>query len=285
MSRGILDGIDVERISQETPDLSELEGMVLSLTPDVLSISSPQDSDVPIASVCFNDALNTLQEARYALFEVFAHQVWYVEKKDPPDKMCAAFFGRFYADDAALRLYSAGEHLANGIIMMLEIADKDLKPYKDKGKQGKERVSQQLIVGNYLRKKKPIHPITQAVNKLVDSKEKEWYATINYRNRLVHEQPPTVKGLGIVYERKIRWEPLPTGKGHILRGGGDKPEYSVNELVKFIKPAMFQFIDTFTSVIEFYIVLLKSRGVSITFNETSGTKSHVYELRRVDETK
>jgi hypothetical protein len=258
MSRGILDGIDAERISQETPELSELEGMVLSLTPDFLSISFPRDTDVPIASVCFHDALHTLQEATYALSEVFAHRIWYFEKKDPPDKMCATFFGRFYADDAALRLYSAGEHLANGIIMMMEITDEDLKPYKIKGKQGKERISQQSVVGNYLRSQKMSHPITGAVNKLVDSKE--WCTTINYRNRLVHEQPPTLKGLGIVYERRKRWKPASNGRFTLGLGGGDKPEYCVEDLVGFIKPAMFEFTNTFTSAVKFYMELLKDAG-------------------------
>jgi len=253
MSRGILDKTDAERISQETPELSELEGIVLSLTPDFLSISSRRDTDFPIASVCFHDALHTLQEATYALSEVFAHRIWYLEKKDHPDKMCATFFG-------ALRLYSAGEHLANGIIMMLEITDEDLKPYKVKGKQGKERISQQSVVGNYLRSQKMSHPITEAVNKLVDSKE--WCTTINYRNRLVHEQPPTVKGLGIVYKREKRWKLSPKGEYTLGIGGGDKPEYSVEELVKFIQSAMFQFTDTLTSVFKFYIGLLKSCGLT-----------------------
>lgn len=269
MSRGILDETDAERISQETPELSELEGIVLSLNPDFLSLSSPRDTDFPIASVCFHDALHTLQEATYALSEVFAHRIWYLEKKDHPDKMCATFFGRFYADDAALRLYSAGEHLANGIIMMLEITDEDLKPYKVKGKQGKERISQQSVVGNYLRSQKMSHPITEAVNKLVDSKE--WCTTINYRNRLVHEQPPTVKGLGIVYKREKRWKLSPKGEYTLGIGGGDKPEYSVEELVKFIQPAMFQFTDTLTSVFKFYIGLLRSCGLTFDIPSRSTT--------------
>jgi len=263
MSREILDGTDVERISQETPELSELEGMVLSLNPDFLSIPFPRDSHVPIVSVCFHDALHTLQEAAYALSEVFAHRIWYLEKKDPPDKMCATFFGRFYADDAALRLYSAGEHLANGIMMMLEISDKDLKTYK------RNRISMQSVVGNFLREQKPRHPITEAVNKLRDSKE--WCATINYRNRLVHEQPPTVKGLGIVYERRKRWKTAPNGRYTLGLGGGDKPEYSVEELIEFIQPAMFQFTDTFISVFKLYIDLLRSWGLK--FDETSSTTS------------
>ncbi|MBA7566838.1 hypothetical protein ES708_08536 [subsurface metagenome] len=142
--------------------------------------------------------------------------------------------------------------------MMLEINDNDLKSYKQ------NRISQQSVVGNFLREQKAHHPITEAVNKLVDLKE--WCATINYRNRWVHEQPPTVKGLGIVYKRGRRWKPLLTGKGYTLGiGGGDKPEYSVDKLVKFIQPAMFKFTDTLASVVKFYASLLESQRRGSTF--------------------
>lgn len=257
MSRGLLDGTDAERISQKTPELSELEGMVLSFTPNFLSISSPRNSDVPIASVCFHDALRTLQEAAYALREVFAHQIWYSEKKKPPNEMAATFFGRFYADDVALRLYSAGEHLANAIIMMLEITDEELNPYK------KKRISQQSVVGHFLKEQKPHYPITEAVSKLVDSQE--WSATMDHRKRWVHKQPPTVKGLGIVYKRRRRWEALPNGKSRIVLGGGDTPDYTIDNLLEYIKPAMFQFTDTITTVVKFYIEILEASG-SIRFN-------------------
>jgi len=251
MSRGMLDDSDWEQYVQEFPDLSKIDELVTKLpSPDILSIpcldKGSYRSHFPVASVCFNDAYETLWGAHYALAEIIAHDIWYLRKKDPPNEAAATLFGRFYAEDAASRLYSAGEHLANGIIMMLEIGDEDLMPYKDKGK----RISQQSIVGNYLRKEKTSHPVTEAVIKLADSKE--WQATMTYRNRWVHEQPPTVKGLGIVYKRRIRWGPPSAGKGYTLRGGGDKPEYSIDELVKFIKPAMFKFIDTFISVAEYY---------------------------------
>ena len=253
MCRGILGQSDRERISKETPDLSALEDLVLRLLPDFLSINYHPESRVPVASVCFQDALHTLAEARYALHEVFAHRIWYLEKKDPPNEMTANFFGRFYADDAALRLYSAGEHLANGIINMLEIDDQELKCYKQ------QRISQQSIVGNYLCKQKPGHPVTKVLTKL--AKSKEWSAAIKYRNRWVHEQPPTVEGLGIVYERRRRWQYLPEGKRRILLGGGDAPEYSVDKLVGFIQPAIFQFSNTLTSVSQFYAGLLESHGM------------------------
>jgi len=251
----MLDEADWEIISQKIPDLSYLEEMVYSFSPDfdsIYFIPHAPNTYVPIASVCLNDALHTLSEARYALMEVFAHQIWYLDKKDHPNLPCAAYFGRFYAGDAALRLYSAAEHLSAGIIMMLEITDADLKYYMSKGKR---RKSQQAVLGNYLRGNMLGHSITTAVDKLAQSQN--WQKAMDYRNRLVHEQPPTVNGLGIVYKRRIRCEITSKG-GFKLVGGGDKPEYSVDDLVQFIQPAMFQFTDTFTSVVEFYMELLKN---------------------------
>jgi len=265
LSRGPLEATAKERISKELPDLSKLQDLVLRLSSDFLSINFTPESTVPEASVCLNDALRTLGQAVYALSEVFAHQVWYLDKKDPPNKMAAVFFGLFYADDAALRLYSAGEHLANGIILMLEITDEDLQPYKKKG--SRERISQQSVVGHFLREQKADHPITAAINKLIDSKK--WCATMCYRNTWVHEQPPTVKGLGIIYKRKknkTRWKPSLVGEGYTLKvGGGDVPEYSIKELIRFIQPAMFQFTDTLTSVVNFYMKLLEDSG-GVRFN-------------------
>ncbi len=258
MSRGRLDDSDMERISQELPEIGKLGEVVLGVAPDSLRFRHfPPESDIPVATVCFLDALYTLEEAEYALSEVLAHQLWYLEREKPPNKMSATFFGRFYSDNAALRLYSAGEHLANAIIMMLQICDQQLKPYREK------RTSQQSVVGNYLRKEKTNHPITKEVTKLADSNE--WQATMRYRNRWVHEQPPTVADMGTVYKRRRRCETLPDGKGRILRGGGDAPEYSVEDLVGFIKPAMFKFTDTLTSVVKFYIEILEAPG-SIRFN-------------------
>jgi len=279
MSRGILDKTDVERISQEIPGLSELEGMVLSLTPDLLSTLFPHNSLVPLASVCFHDALHTLQEAKYALSEIFAHRIWYLEKKDPPNEAAATFFGRFYAADAVLRLYSAGEQfLIDAIKKMLEISEKQMAPYKTERRkeykrEGKDqrKVSKLEIVGDFLTAQGTVYPFTEAITSLTDLKE--WKATIDYRNRWVHEQPPTVRGLGIVYKRGKRWKLSPKGEYTLGIGGGDKPEYSVEDLVGFIKPALFQFTDTLTSVFKFYIDLLRSRGLTLTFGKTSSTIS------------
>lgn len=157
---------------------------------------------------------------------------------EPANEMAAVFFGRFYADDTALRLYSAGEHLAEAIIFMLEISDQQLKKYK------RPQRSQQSVVGHFLAEEEPHHPIMRAVLKL--SQSKEWRDTNKYRNNWVHEQPPTVEGLGIVYKRVKRWQVAEGEMGTKKRkissmviGGGDEPEYSVADLLRFIQPALF----------------------------------------------
>ncbi|MBA3053184.1 MAG: hypothetical protein FP827_08915 [Candidatus Omnitrophica bacterium] len=246
--------MELEKISKEVLQPSDLQDIARSFSPDFISSGFSSKSNIPIASVCLQDAVKTLGETNYALHEVFAHKRWYLEKKKPPNKIAAAYFTRFYSDDAALRLYSAGEHLANGIIMMLEINDSELKPYR------KKTTSQQSTVGHFLLKEKATHTITKAISTLVNSTE--WSKTIEYRNDWVHDQPPLIKELGIVYKRKNRWEKSKTGKSMVLFGGsGDKPEYSVDDLINFIKPAMFQFSEVLDSVIEFYIKLLEPHGI------------------------
>ena len=266
MSRGILDDADCEKIYQEIPDLSNLGDMVFHLPPDFIPIHFPPKSDIQEVPAIFHDVFHTLEHAVYALREVFAHQIWYLEKKDPPNKMAAALFGRYYADDVALRLYSAGEqYLVDAIKKMLEISEKQLALYrmgrKEKYKRegiNPRKITRLEIVGDFLSAQKPVYPFTEAITSLTDLKE--WKTTVDYRNRWVHEQPPTVAGMGIVYKRGKRWKPLPNERYTLSIGGGDKPEYSVEDLVGFVQPAMFKFTYTLNSVIKFYIELLKDAG-------------------------
>ncbi len=263
MSRGLLDDSDWEKIDQKIPDLSNLGDMVLHLPPGFIPIHFPPKSDIQEVPTIFHDIFYTLKCAVYALRETFAHQAWYLEKKEPPDKVLAAIFGRYYTDDAALRLYAAGEqYLVDAIKKMLEISEKQLSPYKLERKkkykrEGKDqrKISKLEIVGAFLSARETVYPFTEAITSLTDLKE--WKTTVDYRNRWVHEQPPTVAGMGNVYKRGKRWKPLSNGRYTLGIGGGDKPEFSVEDLVGFIKPAMFKFTDTLTSVVEFYTELLK----------------------------
>jgi hypothetical protein len=251
MSRGLLGKKILKEIANQLPDIKQLNIDILSCTPEVVSFRFPPDSTVPVASVCLHDAFTALADARYAFHEILAHRAWYLEKRETPIEGTAIHFTRFYADDIALRLYSAGEHLANAIVDMLEIEARSLVPYK------KKRISKQIIVWEYIRREEPTHDITQAIKKLAQSKE--WLATLSYRNDWVHGKPPIIKGLGIQYERRKRWEISDKHIG-LSFGGGDEPKYSDEDLINMVRPALFVFVETLADVTSWYVQLVESRN-------------------------
>lgn len=256
MSRGNLDDATLEAIDHQLPDFHQLRHTVRYLSPDFISAKFGPSSTIPAAAACLQDTLNTLSEARYALHETLAHRVWYLEKSEPRNDLAAIFYTRFYADDIALRLYSASEHLAEAIKNMIEITKQELAPYEAK------RVSRQSTVGHYLLKEKPGHPVTAAISQLKELKE--WEKTIQYRGEWVHSQPPLIDGLGIAYKRGQRWRLSASGDQYMLSlGGGDEPVYSVEDLVNFVRPALFKFTDTVRTIVDYYVGLLKARGVTV----------------------
>jgi hypothetical protein len=251
MSRGLLGKKILKEIANQLPDIKQLNLAIISCTPEFVSFRFPPDSTIPVASVCLHDAFYMLADASYAFHEILAHRAWYLEKRETPAEMTAIHFTRFYADDVALRLYAAGEHLANAIIDMLEIKKRSLIPYK------KKRISKQIIVWEYLKSEEPTHPITEAVKKLAHSKE--WLATLNYRNDWVHGKPPIIEGLGIQYERRKRWQISDKHIG-ISFGGGDEPKYSDTDLINMVRPALFMYVEALSDITAWYIQLIESRN-------------------------
>lgn len=253
MSREKIDNETAARIEEQLPNVNDLRTQALGFRPETICLSFPAKSTIPIAAVCLQDVTSTLQEVRYALMEVFAHLICYREKAKPSNEPLAVFFGRFFIDDAALRLYAAGEHLAEAIIAMLEIAKEDLNPFRKGG--GESVGSTQRLVGKFLLKTKPDHEISKAIQQLIDTEE--WSTTINYRNAWVHSKPPIVKGLGVQYERRNRLVVTDTYVG-VNVGGGDEPEYSIDKLLGYVLPATFAFVKTTDVVIGCYDGLLKA---------------------------
>jgi ribosomal protein S13 len=253
VSRGKLDKETSARVEKELPDVLGVRRSSLYLQPDFISMGFPSGSTIPIASVCLQDATSVLQEARYALLEALAHVVWYREKCEPPNEKLAVFFGKFYADDAALRIYAAGEHLANAIINMLQIK-KEVSDFKKlKLAKSKNVVSQQAIVGNYLVVNDPNHEITKAIVRLKESEE--WKKTRKYRDDWVHGKPPIIDGMGIEYERRNRLIVSADAIG-VTIGGGDEAHYSVEDLLGFMKPALFLLTETVTEIVDYYVDFL-----------------------------
>ena len=106
-------------------------------------------------------------------------------------------------------------------------------------------------------------PITKVILALATSRE--WGKAMSYRSNLVHEQPPTVSGLGPVYKRRGRWIQSEDGKSFKLGiGSGDDPEYSIDEVLKFVQPAVFQFVNLFDQVVGIYLNVIGNKGIVLT---------------------
>jgi hypothetical protein len=61
--------------------------------------------------------------------------------------------------------------------------------------------------------------------------------------------------MGIEYERRNRLIVTANSIG-ITIGGGDAPQYSVDNLLGFMKPALFLLTEAVTEVVEFYVDFL-----------------------------
>jgi hypothetical protein len=186
---------DIQRINEELPDTRPLFSKAISLCPDLISMAvvtsgGRQDSIFPVAAICLHDVAYTLNEVRLALKEALSCRLYYLERTSPPNMNRAVFFSKYYIDDAALRIYAMGEHLAKAILYMLELKVDDMP------KQA-EKTSLQSRVGNFLKDQMQDHPLTKAVTGLVN--DSNWGKTIGYRNIWVHDQPPIVEGTGERY--------------------------------------------------------------------------------------
>jgi hypothetical protein len=263
MSRGQISTEKLNDIGQKLPSLSEVMRIVRILSPDTISLKCGPKSRVPIAAVCLNDTLSTLGEAKYALREAYAHEVWYQEESQPPNELTSNYFIRFYCDDVTLRLYAAGEHLAHAILAMIPTNRNILKKYRTK------RISLAASLGKYLMLHRPKHSITKSVARLAESND--WKRTLEYRGLWVHEQPPLVSGFGIQWRRNVRWEEINvegTVTGHRLYGGGsgDKPGLSVQELRTFVVGAFSLFVEVFNEVLQFYMKVLSRKRIRLKGN-------------------
>lgn len=204
---------------------------------------NPQ-SRVPRAAPCLNDSYYMLCEARYALLEG-SNKVRQNRAKEPPDEWHAAFFGQFYGADVTLRLYAAGEHLANAILQLLAIDGAALNDFRRNG-----RSSLQSVVAKFLASKFPQHPIFKAVQKLAGSKDWKW--SMKYRNDWVHEQAPQVRGLGIQFKRgEEYWREVrdPGGAWHEIGFGGQgAPDLSDDDLLEHARGAACDFTEALSAI-------------------------------------
>lgn len=237
-----------ERVRTQLPDIVTLQKMIINeLHRGVIAIwySHNMHSTIPQASVCLRDAADVLMQIRHALTELLSFQIWYLERKKPPNKGTAEYLAKFYADDIALRLYTVVEHLGNSINLMLEVDKRALKQSYNKSEIGKNTLA-------YLLDQHSGSKITAIWSKLLSSRE--WNAVRKYRNNWVHSKPPIVKTQGDQFNRDKRWQEIGSGVWDlVLKPGGDKHAWIIDDLVKVITRSVFLVFHTTEDIVAFYL--------------------------------
>lgn len=200
-----------QEINQKLPNAGRELIWLAELPQEWIDHLAGPESNLPIAKVCLLDAAKVACQVDYALEQAYAHLVWFrKECPEAPKESEAHHYGRFYADDATLRLYSATEHVINFILSFLNISDNDLKKYRKNGDSHAAKVKR------YLSEEKPNHQITNILKRLITP---EWEIVRKYRNDWVHNKPPILDSPGLDYKRVNRWAAL--GEKKILLMGGD----------------------------------------------------------------
>ena len=252
MSRGALSKNVLMGIDQRLPQVAGARALTLSFCPDLFSMVFSPGCTVPVASVAFLDCTDTLSQIRFALFEYLAHGHYYRSRRRA-DEFTASYFERFFLDDAVLRLYAAAEQLTAAVMLMHEISDVEIAPFRQK------RVSEQGVLAAFLRKHPQRTPLTNSL--LAVGKSQEWNWCMKYRNRWVHEQPPTLSGRGLIYKRKVRWETTLNGKHWLGVGFGDQPEYDLATFGETTQAAFARFVGLVRSALAHYLTMLRHRGI------------------------
>lgn len=259
--------------------ISNLPGIINQKTAEWFHITPPEwidsatgpNSSISISFICLSDALNVALSVDYALFQAHVNLTYFREEHpDAPKEKQAVDYCHFYIDDAALRIYAAGEHIANSIVNLLNISKENLKL--------SNHASLATAVGHYLIKDRPKSQVTPIVEEL--GKSGAWIDTINYRNEWVHNQPRLIEhpGPGVNYKRRSRWRQW--GKDSWMMGLGgdtwDKPETTIDNLLVMVTRAGFTLEKT---VLEMSDLLYKEMEPKIIRNFETGKliPVHIYE--------
>lgn len=261
MARGKLSEEKRVEISALLPDTNGIRNKVWRIVRDQLIIGmgvdlSITDAKYGISLVCLQDAGDVVLEVGHALYEAYANRIWFREESpEAPVDFLDAFYAKFYCDDAALRLYAAGEHVAAFIKAFLTISNTDLAPYQ------KRKWSEAKKIGQYMIDEKPGHRITGLVQSLITNQD--WQQTWWYRNRWVHQQPPLVSGQGIVFKRRGAWKVSEDGNTFMFVGVGDPPEYEVEEALEMVTGASHAFVGLLSELADIFFDHLESLGLEL----------------------
>jgi hypothetical protein len=263
-----LSDVSKQEIDRKLPNASQQLMWLSYLPQEWIDYLAGPDSKLPIANVCLLDAAKVACQVDYALDQAYAHLIWFrKECPNAPQLSDAHYYGRFYGDDAALRLYSAAEHIANFIVAFLDIGKNDLKSF-----QKNNRVAFAAVVGNYLQAQQPNHPVTRIVSCLISD---EWKLVEKYRNDWVHNKPPVLDGPGLDYKRINRWHTI--GEANVLaRRIRYAPDYTLDRLLDSILKAACDFKTVLSALTDMYFQEIETLGIKRDVNNGTITPPDNY---------
>jgi hypothetical protein len=229
-TRGPLSEKQWEEILDKIPvKIREIDDKMMDLDIDRLAFRGSAYGWLQEAIVCLKDASDTSNMALYSLQEAYAHLEWYRNHDQIENARIKGFFwAKFHIDNAILRLYPAAEDLAEFVMIFMKIDKKKIDGYRNISKASK--------IGKYLASNCPNDPITVLLRQLIN--DENWKETREYRNKWVHEQPPSCNGMGIVYNRGKRWANFGSGGKMYSLGAGDKPDWKIDDLISTVTKAM-----------------------------------------------
>jgi len=82
-------------IEEKLPQLDSVVSAVLRLSPDLISVKFSPDSSIPVTSICLRDAVDVLCDVKFALFESFAHKVWFENYESESTRWVGIHFAFF----------------------------------------------------------------------------------------------------------------------------------------------------------------------------------------------
>ena len=239
-----------EEIYRKVPSFSKELNWLVILDQEWLDHLGGPKSSLPIARVCLHDAVRVASQAGYALEQAYAHIIWFrKECTDAPKEPEAHYYGRFYADDAALRLYSATEHTASFIEALRNIPKERQK--------GNKYVAKAVVIGKYLKEQRPKDPITGIVSCLMSD---EWNFVRDYRNQWVHNKPPVLDSPGLDYRRRNRWNKVGE-MWMVAHGITQTPDYTLDDLLEKMSKATWDFQTALSKLTDLFFQELETLGI------------------------
>ena len=250
----ILSETKKQEIKNKLPNINSELAWLSGLHQDWLDHLAGPKSKIPVAKVCLLDAVRVTGQTSYALGQAYAHINWFKEEcPGAPKNSDAHHYGRFYADDAVIRLYSAAEHVASFIISFLDIPKNELSQYKKENKQ----VAMAVVIGKYLTKQKANSPITLLLETLRNEK---WDFIRGYRNEWIHNKPSMLDSPGVDYKRINRWRQM----GNIYSLGlrtNYVPDHALDDLLDATLQCLWGFSKVLSEMTNVYFQEIETLGI------------------------